>query len=216
MADAVLKSPLLASLPWLEHGFGTRHAPEWPPEAAAELEQIHSATVHTAAAGRTGRIASGDALVTAVPGLWLAIRTADCLPVLLADPGSRSVAAVHAGWRGTADGIVRAALELLVCQFGARREQIVAVIGPGIGPCCYEVGAEVRARFREWADEREDGRLDLAEVNRRQLAASGMDPSRIETLAACTRCDAANFFSYRREPGETRRMRSAIRIAAER
>ncbi len=216
MADAVLRSPLLASLPWLEHGFGTRHAPDWPPEPAAELEQIHSAAVHVAAGGRTGRIASGDALVTAVPGLWLAIRTADCLPVLLADPESRSVAAVHAGWRGTADGIVRAALELLVCQFGARREQIVAVIGPGIGPCCYEVGAEVQERFREWVDQSREGRLDLAEVNRRQLAASGMDPSRIETLAACTRCDAANFFSYRREPGETRRMRSAIRIAAER
>ena len=212
MPEAILTSALLGDLPWLEHGFGTRHAPAWPPEPAAELDQIHSAEVHAASAGCTGRFAAGDALVTAEPGLWLAVRTADCVPILLADPAHRAVAAVHAGWRGTAAEIVRATLERLVRQFGTDLGQVVAVIGPAIGACCYQVGPEVHARFTRWASPAAAGHLDLAEVNRAQLLACGVEPSRVEILGACTRCDPERFFSYRRDPGETRRMRSAIRI----
>lgn len=215
MADAVLQSGLLAEFAGLEHGFGTRHAPGWPPESAAELEQSHSAVVLEAPAGTAGRFAAGDALFTAAAGMWLVVRTADCLPILIADPEHPAVAAVHAGWRGSAAGIAVAAVELLMRRFGTPAHRLVAAIGPGIGPCCYEVGAEVAGLFSAWVNSRQERRLDLAEVNRRQLLACGLQDGRIEILRRCTRCEADSFFSYRREPGEARRMRSGIRIRAE-
>jgi YfiH family protein len=100
---------------------------------------------------------TGDALVTNTPGLLLAVQTADCVPILLADPRTRAVAAVHAGWRGTLARVVEKSLGRLRMEFGTRPGDVVAVLGPAIGRCCYEVGSDVARAFaaqfpeaREW------------------------------------------------------------------
>jgi len=128
VSGVVLTSELLERETWLEHGFGTRHDGAWTPDAStARLKQTHSATsVSTFAPGHFGE---GDALLSTQQGLWLEIRTADCVPVLIADPVRRAVAAIHAGWRGTAARIVAEAIEQLV-DAGSRRADLLAAIGP--------------------------------------------------------------------------------------
>jgi purine-nucleoside/S-methyl-5'-thioadenosine phosphorylase / adenosine deaminase len=106
------------------------------------LRQVHSAIVHVLAAA-PGKPPGGDALVSAAPGLMLAVEMADCVPILLADARRRVVAAVHAGWRGTLARVAEKVLGRLRMDFGTDPADVVAAIGPAIGPCCYEVGPEV-------------------------------------------------------------------------
>ena len=137
----------LEAFPWLVHGFGTRNA-DIPGLFAnlATLKQIHSATC-LPAGGRAGLIGEGDALLEDAPGAVVAVRTADCIPILLVDERRRAVAAVHAGWRGTAAGIAWRAVEAMHERFGTDAGDVHAAIGPGIGECCFEVGPEVAAEF---------------------------------------------------------------------
>jgi hypothetical protein len=185
----------LDSLPWLVHGFGTRvaHVPALFGNLAT-LRQIHSAAC-VAAAGRGGVLGEGDALLENTPGSVVAIKTADCLPILLVDDRHRAVAAVHAGWRGTVAGIAQRAVEAMRAQFGSVPEDLRAAIGPGIGECCYEVGPEVAAQFGR------QGRahVDLAEANRRRLMDAGVTPERIYASNLCTMCRADEFHSFRRD-----------------
>jgi YfiH family protein len=125
----------LEGLKSLDHGFGTRSS-EISQARMASLRQIHSAVV--IAVTEPGIAGEGDALVTATSGLALSVRTADCYPVLLADRKTRAVAAIHAGWRGTAVGIVPAALSKMTELYGTEPGDVVAAIGPGIGVCCYQ------------------------------------------------------------------------------
>lgn len=198
-------SSLLEGLPWIRHGFGTRRV-QIPPDDFAGLKQIHSNLVLIA--DREGMCGEGDALVTDRPGLAVAVRTADCYPILLADSRNRAVAAVHAGWRGTRTHIVERAMEKMKVEFGSSPSDVHAAIGPGVGVCCYEVGEEVARQFGG------SGRmhLDLASENRKQLEAAGVAPQNIEALGVCTFCDAERFFSYRREKEKAGRMTSYIRI----
>lgn len=169
----------------------------------ASLKQIHS-SVTLMADRPTGCVGEGDALVTDQPGIAVSVRTADCFPILLVDARGQVVAAVHAGWRGTADHVVTEALR----KMGIAPRDVYAAIGPGIGACCYEVGADVARLFgRETA-----GRIDLAEANRRQLLEAGVPDDRIEVLGACTYCDPDRFHSYRRDPKVAGRMISYIQI----
>lgn len=120
----------------------------------ARLHQVHGAAVlrvpqETSAPGASGVCGDGDALMTEDPSVALAVKVADCVPVLLADTRTGAVAAVHAGWRGTAAGIVEAAVANLGRAFGSRPDDLVAAIGPSIGPCCYEVGTDVFDTFLE-------------------------------------------------------------------
>lgn len=122
------------------------------------LSQIHSDIIHTVDAAPS-QILQGDALITATPGLLIAVQTADCIPILLADPEHRVVAAIHAGWRGTLKRIAEKTVGRMRMLFGSRPEKIIAAVGPGIGRCCYEVGPEVAKEFasqfenaREWFD----------------------------------------------------------------
>jgi len=201
----ILVSPLLETLPWIEHGFGTRHA-ALSQDGMASLQQLHSAVV--LAAEQTGSAGEGDALVTNQKNLSLSVRTADCFPILLADGGRKAVAAVHAGWRGAAAEIIVKTLNKMARQFGTEPADIYAAIGPGIGQCCYEVGAEVALRFGL------EGitHIDLAEINRRQLIEAGVPEHHIEIVGGCTQCDPARFYSYRRECLEPGRMISYIRV----
>jgi len=168
----------------------------------ATLQQIHSARVLVA--DRPGLAGDGDALVTERAGVTLSVRTADCYPILLVDVESRVVAAVHAGWRGTSAGIAAEALR----RMNATPERVWAAIGPGIGACCYEVGAEVAGLFGH----PHAGRVDLAEANRRQLLEAGVLDRNIDLLRHCTRCDAERFHSYRRDNERAGRMISWIAV----
>jgi YfiH family protein len=191
----VYRVPELDSMGWLIHGFGTRHS-DVPAlfDHLATLRQIHSATC-IAAGGRSGVLGSGDALIENTPGAVVAVRTADCIPILLVDERLRAVAAVHAGWRGTAAHIVQGAVESMRQRFGTSPADVHAAIGPGIGPCCYEVGPEVAAQFGA------QGRthIDLGGANRRQLTETGVTPGRIYASNLCTMCRREDFHSFRRD-----------------
>lgn len=213
--NGTYRAESLDGLDWLEYGFGTRKSHDWPPGPSAIVKQIHS-NLCVRTEGETGILGQADALVTATPGVWVAIRTADCVPVLIADERLRAVAAVHAGWRGTAANIVAAAIEKLNKEFGSTPENLRAAIGPAICGKCYQVSAEVAAQFQAWFPERTDldrqTEIDLPEANRRQLLAAGISPERISAGAPCTWELADDFFSYRRAPGERGRMVAAIRV----
>jgi len=207
----LLVSSLLASLNrehwWLEHGFGTRDS-NFDPSGMASLKQIHSSAVLVGE--NPGCPGEGDALISSTPGLALSVRTADCFPILLADSETRAVAAVHAGWRGTEARIVQATLARMKREFGTDPGNICAAIGPGIGKCCYQVGEDVARRFGRSAA----GKLDLAVENRNQLIEAGVPASNIEQVGGCTFCNAANFFSWRRDRERAGRMISFIRRAS--
>jgi hypothetical protein len=185
----------LDSFAWLVHGFGTRLV-DIPALFAnlATVKQIHSSTC-VPADGRRGVITQADALLEDTPGSVVAVKTADCIPILLVDERRRAVAAVHAGWRGTVAHIAAKAVEALAARYGTAPADVHAAIGPGIGVCCFEVGPEVAVEFGE------QGRthIDLTEVNRRQLLESGVTPERIYASNLCTMCRPAEFHSYRRD-----------------
>jgi YfiH family protein len=192
----------LDEFPWLVHGFGTRLA-DLPGGLAhlATLKQIHSSSC-VAAGGRTGILGEGDALLEDQPGSVVAIKTADCIPILLVDERRRAVAAVHAGWRGTVARIAGEAVAAMGKCFGTRAEDLHAAIGPGIGKCCYQVGAEVAARFGG----KGSGHIDLADANRRQLEEAGVTGRRIYASNLCTMCRAEEFHSFRRDQDAAGRM----------
>jgi YfiH family protein len=186
------------------------------------LKQMHSGLVRRVGREDVAERASlwGDGLLTDEPGVLLGIQTADCLPILIADPKRKAVGAFHAGWRGTLKGIVGNGVKSMGIEFGSVAEDLIAAIGPGIGTCCFGVGDELRAMFAErysYADElfSHDGklRLDLVEANRRQLLSTGLAPEAIFALQECTSCQTNRFFSYRAEKGKTGRMMAVIGVA---
>jgi hypothetical protein len=160
-----------------------------------------------------------DALCADGPGLAVGVFVADCIPALFADPGTGAVAAAHAGWRGVVAGVLPATVRALAA-LGARPADLGVVLGPAIGPCCFEVGAEVVAAFRD-ADLGDAVRpsprgkpdrwhIDLKQAGRRQLERAGLDPRAIDAAEACTSCDRARFYSYRRDGGATGQMLGVI------
>src|SRR5512137_2783960 len=132
----------------------------------ARVRQVHGCRVVEAEAG-TEPVEEADAVATASPGVAACVSVADCVPVLLADPRSGAVAAVHAGWRGTLGGAAAAGVRALVERHGARPQDLLAVVGPCIGPCCYEVSQDLSERFRAEVDRtaaetrRQASRVDL-------------------------------------------------------
>lgn len=211
----VYRASPLEKLPWLEHGFGTRKSLNWPDAVdLATLRQIHSKQV--VVAHQPGDLGEGDALISNVAGITLAVRTADCLPILIADPRNRAVAAVHAGWRGTVQEIVGETIQAMSERFGTRPADLVIAIGPGIGACCYEVGPEVGAQFEQFFTERgkvsETTKVDLAETIIRQLRRNGVRMGQIAPSGLCTYCLAGLFHSYRRDRQAAGRMVTTVRI----
>jgi YfiH family protein len=166
-----------------------------------------------------------DGLMSDLPGQLIGVLTADCIPVLVADPEHRAVAAFHAGWRGTVERIVELGMARMREAFGTDPQQAVAAIGPGIGACCYTVGNEVRQRFGERfayadalftaADAGQEMRLDLTEANRRQLLDAGLKAEAIAVVGGCTSCQPERFFSHRASGGRTGRMMAAIGVRGE-
>jgi YfiH family protein len=229
--NGTLKSatlPVLAEIPGLVHGFEQRLGPPgWETresgrrrvsEALASagrlllLSQVHGTRVRVAP---WEGCPEGDAATVDRPGLLLGVETADCLPVVLVDPRRRAAAVAHAGWRGTAAGVARIAAEALLSA-GSRAEDLIAGLGPGIGPCCYEVGEDVRSAFEPGGSifftpgPRGRPHLDVRAANEHQLRAAGLHADRVHHLADCTFCRADLYHSYRREGRGAGRMISHV------
>lgn len=175
--------------------------------------QVHGREVRTVRGGESlpdaGDDERCDALASDVPRVLLGVKTADCVPVILGEARTGACAAVHAGWRGTADSILAHAVERLRDEYGARPANLIAAIGPAALRCCYEVGPEVVEVFNTRLPE-DAGALftptraghalvDLHEANRRQLLRAGLSPANIHAAPLCTMCRTDLFFSYRRE-----------------
>jgi len=157
--------------------------------------------------GETRDVGEGDVLVTARAGVALAVQTADCVPILLF--GGAGVAAVHAGWRGTAAGAAAEGVRALSRECGEPPAAFAAVLGPSIGACCYEIGGEVAAAFAGEFVRRECGgkfRLDLKAANRAQLEREGLLPENIDVLPFCTLCGGEELASFRRDGPAAGRM----------
>jgi YfiH family protein len=176
--------------------------------------QVHGTTTLLADGASTSLVGTGDALAAGARGIPLAIFTADCLAVILADPGRSALAVAHAGWRGTVAGLAGRLVDVLVTRLQARPAELEAAIGPSIGPCCYEVdepvvgplGQAFPADWTRWARPAGPGkwRLDLWQANADQLVAAGLRPDAIRNARLCTSCRRDLFFSYRREGGGRR------------
>jgi YfiH family protein len=223
----VARAPLLDDVPGLVHGFERRGAPHGETREAARervgralagrgrlllLEQVHGCAVaHAPWEGRP----EADGATATVAGFALGIETADCMPVLVVDPARRAVAAAHAGWRGTARGATREAVRALAAS-GSRPGDLLAALGPSIGPCCYEVGDDVRAAFGPGGaaffrpGPRGRAHLDLRAANRAQLLAEGIAEGHVASVEECTVCRRDLYHSYRRDGRAAGRMISFV------
>lgn len=226
------------------HLFTTRELGLPSPEAYARLARAVDAQTAVAVSQVHGRDVvvvrrggalppegtAGDVIVSDAPEVAILVRAADCVPLLLSDPVSGAVAAVHAGWRGTAARAVAAAVDALVAGFGCRPADLAAAIGPCIGVCCYEVGTDVvdafaaagheRAHIERWFDvhpprrgsrARQPLRLDLALATRDQLRLAGVPDDRIFTTGLCTAMHLDVLTSWRAEGPRARRLAGVIR-----
>lgn len=240
-----IETDSVRSLPGIVHAFGTR----WS-NAGSVVEEIPQSVARLASifdispgAVRLGTQVHGDRIVvlddlaperangedrpvcdgfiTARPGMALAVRTADCVPLLLFDPRLRVVGMVHAGWKGTALGIASKAVEIFKSRFSSDPATLVAVIGPSIGPCCYEVGREVYRAIESvcpaeqvFSPEGPDGRrmLDLGGASRLQLVHSGLPSDNITAVPLCTVCRDDLFFSWRGQGQQSGRQVSAVML----
>ena len=179
-----------------------------PSQSLIFAEQVHGDRVSVVGESDIGAgsipakppVAGSDELVTAGEGIPLALLTADCVPLAVGDTEAGVVAAVHAGWRGTFAKIVNGTVETMV-RLGARPTRIEVRIGPAIGPCCYQVGPELFARFTERfhipLSGQNDLKLDLREINQQVLREAGVPVANIETSGLCTACEDQMFYSWR-------------------
>lgn len=197
------------------------------PEALCRVRQVHGAAVACYRKGGPppGAPPVADIVMTDDPSLAVAVQVADCVPLLLADTASGAVCAAHVGWRGAVAGVPGAAVAALADAFGSRPENLLAAIGPSIGPCCYEVGEEVRAAFWRASRGRRAGdvdgwfhtgargrpHLDLWRAAADLLLAAGLDPRRVHASRLCTADHRRFFYSYRADGPGTGRMAAAIK-----
>jgi YfiH family protein len=175
---------------------------------SADVRVVHNQQEAQQMPGVLGDDKYCDALVRNTPDILLMVKTADCVPVLIADSKTGAFAAVHAGWRGTSASVVLGAIKELQSEYGARAEDLRAAIGPAANSCCYEVGREVIDQFKEHFPgsghlftATRDGHalIDLQTANRDQLSSAGVRPERIHIAPLCTMDRTDLFFSYRRE-----------------
>ena len=225
----VLRFDPWAGRDWLVHGFSTRAAGDFRSLSAHEsgrsiglaqpvvtLKQVHSDLVVRAdgAVPAEEPRPEGDGLVSATAEEVIGVRIADCLPLLLVDPARRAVAAVHAGWRGSAARIAFLAVERMREEYGSLPEDIEALIGPCISAASYEVGDEVASHFDEAAvlrgPDRPRPHVDLAAANRLQLEEAGVRPGNIHGGVHCSFREAERFHSHRRDGAAAGRMLAFI------
>jgi YfiH family protein len=193
------------------------------PDDLRDARQVHGTDVHlasrTADSNETPR---ADILMTADPHLGVVVRTADCVPILMADRRTGAVAAVHAGWRGTVAAVAHHAVHAMNVNFGSRARDLMAALGPSIGVCCYQVGQDVRGAFDDnavafgtpheswFVADGERWRLDLWSANRDQLIAAGIPADAVHVAAECTASSLDRYFSFRAEGTHAGRLLAAI------
>jgi polyphenol oxidase len=189
------------------------------------VKQVHG--VHTAVARRGQGWPSlrpeADIVITDDPSIAVGVRTADCAAILLYDAARNVSGAAHAGWRGTAANAARAAVRALETEFGSRPRDLIAAIGPCLGPCCGEVGPDVVEAFRDGGADAaaidrwfapgsgDRSQLDLERANIDQLAAAGVDPATIFASGLCTKTEERRLHSYRAHGSSAGRLLAAIR-----
>lgn len=197
-------------------------------KAFAMCDQVHGDTVRAITTADVkgdlyGKLHyEADGMMTAIPGVALVVFSADCIPVLLYDPVRRVIAAVHSGWRGTAAGIVTRAVERMGQVYGCRPENILAAIGPGIGPCCFETHedvpnammAAVASPALPFIKIKENGKfsVDLKGINAKRLELAGLDPANIAVCRDCTACMEEKYWSHRRQGTERGSMAAVIEL----
>jgi polyphenol oxidase len=192
--------------------------------------QTHSSNIFIASANSKGKgsrnsttaIADTDALISNVPGAYICVQMADCVPVLLYDPIKNVVGAVHAGWKGTIGNISEKTVNLMRDTFNCKTEDVIAGIGPCNGPCCYEVGEDVRLQViknfqqpdKVVLDTKKPGKyiFDQRQANKIQLLEAGIKEENIEIADICTQCHSDEFFSSRAMNGKTGRFMAGIMI----
>jgi YfiH family protein len=224
-AYGMYQTPLFANIPNLVHGFSSRQlgdgrtqkvkaaicsALSCDVETLTQSKQIHSARVQLVDAPSRTPVSDADGLVTASFGMMLGVRTADCVPILLVDPKTKITSAVHAGWKGTRGEIVKHAIEEMIAK-GAKPANILAIIGPHIGMCCYNVSADRAEYFlKKYPNDakvisQHNGvwYLDIGWINFRQLIEAGVLPEHIDAHPMCTSCQIDEFFSYRKDTKES-------------
>jgi YfiH family protein len=224
--SSVIKIPQLKRLPFLRHGFGDFTWGEKDLRELADrlgfkpifLNQVHSDVVHFIDEVPQRRL-RGDAAVTRLPGLLLVIKTADCLPVVLVEEKRRVIAAVHCGWKGTSQGVLKKVVLGMKERYGADPAAILAAFGPCIREGCYEVGRDVRrafavsgfpaSLFRPITGRSDKYYFDLRSANRLQLLKLGVKAKNIFSIDICTHCDP-KYPSYRRDKDECGRMLTFI------
>jgi YfiH family protein len=186
----------------VEHGLGKRDSEQARVHALVLARQVHGTRLLRVPSGDPD--ACADAVYTCQPGVAVGVRTADCVPILLVDAELRGVAAVHAGWRGSAAGIAASAAHGFAEALGTATGSLLAVVGPHIGPCCYEVDDPVRDTVADKSAFSAGVRaghymLDLFALTRAQLVSAGVDPERVQRVGACTACHPELYASYRRD-----------------
>jgi hypothetical protein len=199
------------------------------PDALVKNHQVHSAKIRPVTLDDTmddpaapGQV-EADGLVTDQSGVCLTIFSGDCIPILLYDPVRRCIAAAHAGWRGTASGIAAQAVTTMVRQYGCDPKNILAAIGPGIGPCCFETHADVPDGLRAGLGElaapmihpipgREKFRVDLKGANAIWLEQAGLTAPHIAICPACTACQLDIFWSHRIQGASRGSMAAMIQL----
>ena len=195
----------------------------FPRERLAMMRQVHGDLIRVINGDEPplDRMPECDGLITARPGMALAVKTADCVPLFFVDRVRRVIGVAHAGWRGTALGISARMVDLLVERFSSRLEDILVALGPAIGPCCYQVDAPVRAALEERRNAArffqpcsENGRwlLDLSLANRLQLQERGVPDANILSADLCTACRQDLFFSHRASRGRTGRQINVLML----
>ncbi len=182
------------------------------------MSQVHGDHIVEVNDSRLKEAGEADGMITEQRNLFLAVLTADCVPILFSVSGRKLVAVVHAGWRGTVAGIALKMVHTLRDQYDVKPDSLEVAMGPAIGPCCYEIGADVSEQLvQRWGDladrclRTREGKnfLDLRELNNSLLEKAGVLPERIFKIGPCNSCASDDFFSYRRM-GETGRQISFI------
>ncbi|HPC36409.1 MAG TPA: peptidoglycan editing factor PgeF [Candidatus Marinimicrobia bacterium] len=182
------------------------------PSDIAQAEQVHSNRV--AVVESNGPYPNCDALITNQVNLYLSIKTADCAAILLYDPRHQVIAAIHAGWRGTAEGIIANTINTMQARFQTNPGELIAAIGPALHVCCYKVKNNVAKKFSGSEIIQREGNLylDLILAITNRLNAVGVQLDKISDSGYCTACQPDKFYSHRRDEGVTGRMLAVIGI----
>lgn len=183
--------------------------------------QIHSDIVNKIDENNIGQKKDGDALITNITNVPLLIFTADCVPIAIIDKKHKAIGLSHAGWRGTYDLIAKKTIDEMTKNYNTNPDDLVCIIGPSIGPCCYEVSQELAEKFNtnftnstEKLYTIEDGKykLDLWKVNEYIIKECGVKDENIINLKICTSCNSDKFHSYRKHNQTPKRIGTILQI----